>query len=442
MLNTKLYFTDKLTNAFRLTETDSPVPDAQYSFYPAPGSVSSLMKVTITFPEIANVSLASQFSIALIEDTNPKYKAASVSRVAGTTNSFALVFEDVLMGTYDLTIPKGTFTYSLEDGRIVDVQELKATYMVTQNDAFRDFNNFYFSSLSYIGANTSIRKFDDELDNFIIMMDKPFNFTVTDKVVRLMRTSHDVSPIAEGHFEVLPDYYHPDYGHVGAIKFVLDKQLVESIETELYQYEIPAGVYGDENYGKYLKDPTSILKSKCYVNSYMTTDAYIFNKADMVNSIEEAKAFNKEKTDSLENLRVIATKPGLDNRVLGLYQTYENALVSLSKSIETAENALQDQSLSAQELYDIRRIVELLMKNMREAEWLISDQIYTEVNLKYMSDIAVALRSAMSQLDPVGLSNINANVETTTIFDLSGRRVKDMNKAGIYIVGGRKVVVK
>ena len=45
------------------------------------------------------------------------------------------------------------------------------------------------------------------------------------------------------------------------------------------------------------------------------------------------------------------------------------------------------------------------------------------------------------ELIETGIENVEAETETV-IYDLNGRRVTEMTKGGIYIVNGKKVVIK
>ena len=54
-----------------------------------------------------------------------------------------------------------------------------------------------------------------------------------------------------------------------------------------------------------------------------------------------------------------------------------------------------------------------------------------------------ALLAAMEEIAPTGITGVDASVQNNGyIYDISGRRVANTNKAGIYIIGGKKVVVK
>ena len=43
---------------------------------------------------------------------------------------------------------------------------------------------------------------------------------------------------------------------------------------------------------------------------------------------------------------------------------------------------------------------------------------------------------------PEGIDSVDAEVENDVIYDLSGRRIAEIVKPGIYIVNGKKVLVK
>ena len=43
---------------------------------------------------------------------------------------------------------------------------------------------------------------------------------------------------------------------------------------------------------------------------------------------------------------------------------------------------------------------------------------------------------------PTGINSIDAEKATSTIYDLTGRRIENITNAGIYIVNGKKVIVK
>ncbi len=45
-------------------------------------------------------------------------------------------------------------------------------------------------------------------------------------------------------------------------------------------------------------------------------------------------------------------------------------------------------------------------------------------------------------VEPTGIEGVEAEVENNTIYDISGRRIAEITKAGIYIVNGKKVYVK
>ena len=45
-------------------------------------------------------------------------------------------------------------------------------------------------------------------------------------------------------------------------------------------------------------------------------------------------------------------------------------------------------------------------------------------------------------VEPTGIEDVDAEVENNVIYDLSGRRITEITKSGIYIVNGKKIYVK
>ena len=57
-------------------------------------------------------------------------------------------------------------------------------------------------------------------------------------------------------------------------------------------------------------------------------------------------------------------------------------------------------------------------------------------------DIANVLVYNSRVPEPTGIENVNAEIGSELVFDLQGRRVQNMDKKGVYIVNGRKIVKK
>ena len=52
------------------------------------------------------------------------------------------------------------------------------------------------------------------------------------------------------------------------------------------------------------------------------------------------------------------------------------------------------------------------------------------------------IRIDLTVYNETGIDGVNADVENDVIYDLTGRRVTKITNAGIYIINGRKVLVK
>jgi hypothetical protein len=56
-------------------------------------------------------------------------------------------------------------------------------------------------------------------------------------------------------------------------------------------------------------------------------------------------------------------------------------------------------------------------------------------------DVTMNGEITFTVVEPTGIEGVDAEVEQT-IYDLTGRRIETITKAGIYIVNGKKVLVK
>ena len=105
-------------------------------------------------------------------------------------------------------------------------------------------------------------------------------FSITDAgdfdgfVVNESKTIELVQPdtyrtVKTGHFkkiDYLPGY--PEYTNAYQIEF--DTPIKSGdLKSDRYVFVIPIGTFGDNNYAKYLFDPTSISPNKCKVNPVM-----------------------------------------------------------------------------------------------------------------------------------------------------------------------------
>lgn len=274
------YFTPTLTNGFALEtvpEGNIPVGDAAYTLTPTSGTSSSqLTSVTISFPNISQVTLANKNLIKLTRSDNTQVNPSSVSLVAGKTNEYVLTFVDVRSGDYTLTFGKGAFTYNhtLSNGHVITaaVQTIVATYRVTTGDDYQyDFTQKY--NIYPVGAVTLPSPIKDSDLNNLTFYSNDTKIGVSDKVVNIV--NYNTADIV-GYGVLRPvaaDTLYPNAK--GIVKLEMTKKIEEgSLPAAQYSFIIYEGTFGDENFGDYNADPAKFLatgktKADCHTNPYI-----------------------------------------------------------------------------------------------------------------------------------------------------------------------------
>ena len=260
---------------------DITVPDVDYTLSPADGySTDHLTSIKISFPSLSDVTLIDKHLIRLTSDGSASLTVpTSVYEVQGASNQFELVFPDMSVGTYTLTIDKGAFTYDYQSQR-APVQTITARYTVVKGDDFSyDFGNYntIYRKESY-SSNTNLK--DVELNN-MTLFSYDNDICVSDQLVTIVNLNSN-EEVAHGHFEVVNDSELANAKSV--IRLVMTPAIAEgSLRAATYAYKIPAGTYGDFNFGAYLADPAAFLasgkkKSDCHTNSYYYVIATVNNE--------------------------------------------------------------------------------------------------------------------------------------------------------------------
>ncbi len=434
------YFSGTQTNAFRLTETDEPIPAATYAFNPAVGSsLETLQRVILTFTHTATVNVVDNAKtlITLVGTNGLKYSPSKVSLIEGKANEYLLYFEDVKSGSYTLTIPKGTFTWTYDD-RKAEIAEITASYTVKSGidfnfdfiDRYRTFNYDQKSIDEYIPSTA--------LGTFRMFVAEPIEF-VADPNRTIKITSLDgFKTIAVGHFEVDPTFSTPDYPDARGIKFVLDEpKEIEmfSIVPDVYQYTIPEATFGDAAFGQWLKDPQSVSKRDCHVNPSLSP--YVTVDDDLVNM-----QFSPTTLSSVSTLSEITiTFPYFDeveietSNEIQVMNTFSGEIIETSlEPVDGTKNAFRFTSTEPLKSGndDKEYQISFLRGTFKCGKDKLAVPSYRDIQVYFFG------KPVADAIDDIEEPTLKDDV----IFDVAGRRVKDTVKSGIYIVNGKKVVIK
>lgn len=428
------YFSEAQTNAFRLTETDAPIPDVSYFLSPDDGSeMESLYYITLTFGNDANdVKLIDMSGIVLKGTSTRQYTPTSI---ANDGRQFIFYFDDVAAGTYTLSIPKGAFTYTYNDTKTVEIKAISATYRVNNSAAFLE--DFLYKHSTYFYEYPNIDTFvrDVDLNNFsLVIYDKETYGLDVNKAVRITDPSGS-EEFARGHL-VFDDEFVDEYGTpITHMVLVLDEAIqYGTLPPQTYCYNIPAGTFGDSNFAEWLKDPQNKRKGDCHVNAHLTPMISVDN--DRANII-----FNPQQiTSHISKLSDITiTFPYFENVDINGQNNIEVLERYTGRTINTSVIRVEGTNNKFTFASD-----EILTADTSNGGYMILIPLnffkagdYTFPSARDMELFYYAQGGGGDAID-----TITTDQQSETIYDLAGRRVKDTRKAGIYIVGGRKVVVQ
>lgn len=431
------YFDEVLSNAFRLTETLAPIPAATYTFDPASGTaLETLHRVELTFTNIAEVKMVENAKalITLVGSNALKYAPDQVTAVSGSKNKFLLSFEDVKAGTYTLTIPKGVFTWTY-DGREATIQEITATYTVKSGVDFS--YDFIFNNAVYYynrDLNQYIR--DVDMNELVLETYKKMKWGISNKQV-LVQDVDDVQVYSTGHFVAYPGFVDPNVPDATAIKLVLDKPIKRGdMPPGVYTYVIAPATFGDENFGKWLADPQSLSKNDCHVNSELRPNILVDNDKANISFTPALNSFIESFSEVTITFPYATNVTIAEGMKLTIQNTFDNSEIDATiEPVEGKKNAFRFTS------------TEPLKGGSWEGEYMITIPVDMFKCTDAIGDFTVPSYYAQQfwfygRPNGDAIDDINVQQQSNVIYDLSGRRVKDTNKNGIYIVNGKKVVVK
>ena len=284
---TDIFFKQDLSNAFVFEEGTKPAEesvDINVTFTPSTiKSLSEEMRLSFTHnngvtlkdgvvltvtDENGNVVSGASATITPLENSNMDF----VVKVSGITKE----------GTYKLVFPKGTFSF-VDNNKQVTSNELTETFTLstsstpdpTPDPTPSDFKHYqYWEKLPAQGGSQAEYP-KDYITQYIVLIDRmQTNGLVGNPKARVELVEYSNNKLmGYGHFEADPE--HTDNNNY-ALKLVWDHPIdMVHVRTTDYTFKIPEGAFGDSNYGKYLKDPSSVKSSDCTVNDSFTSTYYI-----------------------------------------------------------------------------------------------------------------------------------------------------------------------
>lgn len=315
-------FIDTYSGAFTFTETTKPSeqPTAiDMNCTVSPATVTDTnTTLTLTFTDANTISINSQGEAKLCTEEGNTIQSLDLRVNENLVNALTVNVGNLQDAKYKILIPAGYVSYTNDGIKYVN-NEMQVMFEVKKGGSVdptpsAEFNYTYTGFLYYPTAD-KIK--DVDLNNFTIgnahynYPEEPQGLMVdeTKEILLVKEFSGDV--IRRGHFKKVASMpTDPDSPEAYQIEF--DKPIAEGeLKAGMYIFVIPDATYGDYNFDKYLKDPSSVKASDCYVNKEDRFPFSVDNTATGINGITTGDSVEK-KIYTLQGIRVSKmTTPGI-----------------------------------------------------------------------------------------------------------------------------------
>ena len=278
----KLFFNENVSSAF-VFEEGTKLAEESVDVTLTPSTIKSLSEeMRLSFTHNSGVTLKDGVVPAVTDENGNAVSGASatITPLENSDMDFVVKVSGITKeGTYKLVFPKGTFSF-IDNNKQVTSNELTETFTLstsstpdpTPDPTPSDFKHYqYWEKLPEEGGSQTEHP-KDYLSQYIVLIDRAqTNGLVGNPKARVEVVEFSNNKLmGYGHFEADPE--HTDKINY-ALKLVWDQPIdMVHVRTTDYTFKIPEGAFGDSNYGKYLKDPSSVKSSDCTVNvSFMRT---------------------------------------------------------------------------------------------------------------------------------------------------------------------------
>lgn len=315
-------FNDTYSGAFSFTETTKPSeqPTAiDMNCTVSPATVTDTnTTLTLTFTDANTISINSQSEAKLCTEEGATIQSLDLRVNENLGNALTVNVGNLQDAKYKIFIPAGYVSYTIDGIKYIN-NEMQVMFEVKKGSTVdptpsAEFNYTYAGFL-YYPADDKVK--DVDLNKFTIgnahynYPEEPQGLMVdeTKEILLVKEFSGDV--IRRGHFKkvasIPTDPYSPE-----AYQIEFDTPIVEGeLRAGTYIFVIPKATYGDYNFGKYLKNPSSVKASDCYVNTEDRFSFSVDNTATGIHGVTTGDNVEK-KIYTLQGIRVSKmTTPGI-----------------------------------------------------------------------------------------------------------------------------------
>lgn len=452
---------------FEVDKSEIEMPDADFTLTPVTGSVvETLDNVVLTFNVNAAISLKDKSKVVLSDLTTSKtYAPKSLERVK--ENVYKFNFINLPASTYRLIIGKGTFVMNFL-GSETSIQEIKAVYTVTEDPKISvDYEKKYQLVWNeHVEDGKFVR--DTYLNTFSLSSNVQIVLNPKAKPVKICKSWSLSSPVAEGHLEYADD----KASGANKVKLVLDKAIKEGdLQDDDYLIIIPEESFGDENYGKYLSDPESVVWSDCHVNSELKYSIKVKNNDEInvdfvdvfeVEWVEEVADDVYVKDTYLNKFTLASSVPMATDptRIVNICKSWNTYSPVVTGHLEIVKsNNVRGISKDENLRYSIKLVLD---KEINEGDLstdtysiIIPEGAFGDENYgKYLADPTSVLKSEC-HINPQmvfnvkvnnalsGISEISIDGSDSPVYNINGRKVEGKLVSGrLYIKDGKKFLIK
>lgn len=280
---TDIYFQKDFSNAFVFEEGSKPAEESvDVDVTLTPSTIKSLSEeMRLSFIHNRDVTLKDGVVPAVTDEKGNAVSGASatITPLENSNMDFVVKVSGITKeGTYKLVFPKGTFSF-VDNNKQVTSNKLTETFTLstsstpdpTPDPTPSDFKHYqYWEKLPAQGGSQAEYP-KDYITQYIVLIDRmQTNGLVGNPKARVELVEYSNNKLmGYGHFEADPE--HTDNNNY-ALKLVWDHPIdMVHVRTTDYTFKIPEGAFGDSNYGKHLKDPSSVKSSDCTVNDSFTS---------------------------------------------------------------------------------------------------------------------------------------------------------------------------
>lgn len=315
-------FNDTYSGAFAFTATTKPSEQPTAIDMNCTVSTATVTDtnttLTLTFTDANTISINSQSEANLCTEDGTTIQSLDLRVIENLGNALTVNVGNLQDAKYKILIPAGYVSYTNDGIKYVN-NEMQVMFEVKKGGSVdptpsAEFNYTYTGFLYYPTAD-KIK--DVDLNNFTIgnahynYPEEPQGLMVdeTKEILLVKDFSGDV--IRRGHFKKVASMpTDPDSPEAYQIEF--DKPIAEGeLKAGMYIFVIPDATYGDYNFGKYLKDPSSVKASDCYVNKEDRFPFSVDNTATGIHGVTTGDNVEK-KIYTLQGIRVSKmTTPGI-----------------------------------------------------------------------------------------------------------------------------------